>query len=108
MMLKAHYSLGLTYMQQGRIDEAIREYRTALRINPDYAKAHCDLGLAYGNRAVPRDEIREYQAAIRADSTNAYVHYNLGVAYGQQSRAEDEDAGMRRRCADPNPRRSAP
>ena len=37
----------VTYEQQGRTDEAIREYQAALRINPDYAKAHCNLGVAY-------------------------------------------------------------
>ena len=37
---EAHFNLGVIYGQQGRTDEAIREYQAALRINPDDAEAH--------------------------------------------------------------------
>jgi len=29
------------------MEEAIREFQAALRVNPDYAEAHCGLGIAY-------------------------------------------------------------
>ncbi len=51
--------------QQGRIEEAIREYQAALRINPDYAEAHHDLGVAYGQQGRIEEAIHEYQAALR-------------------------------------------
>ena len=35
----AHYNLGVAYGQQGRTDEAIREYQAALRINPDVCRS---------------------------------------------------------------------
>ena len=42
---KVHFDLGVAYGEQGRTDEAIREYQAALRINPDYAEAHYNLGV---------------------------------------------------------------
>ena len=33
----AHFSLGFALEEQGKLDEAIAEYRTAIRIQPDYA-----------------------------------------------------------------------
>ena len=43
---RVHFDLGVVYGQQGRTDEAIREYQAALRINPDSADAHHNLGVA--------------------------------------------------------------
>ncbi|MFQ3549703.1 MAG: tetratricopeptide repeat protein [Armatimonadota bacterium] len=36
---KAYYNLGLIYEEANRIEEAVRQYRMALEINPDYAPA---------------------------------------------------------------------
>lgn len=41
----AHTSLGLAYAVQGRADEALREYRKAIQIDPANAKAHNNLAV---------------------------------------------------------------
>jgi serine/threonine-protein kinase len=40
-----HYRLGHELQHQGKPEEAIAEYRTAIRLDPEYAEAHCNLGL---------------------------------------------------------------
>ena len=57
----------MAYTQQGRTDEAIREYQAALRINPDYADAHYNLGVAYAQQGRTDEAMREYQAALRVN-----------------------------------------
>jgi protein O-mannosyl-transferase len=55
----AHYNLGFAYAENGRLDMAVQEYRSALRLQPDYAKAHFNLGLIYlrqGDRGRARTE----------------------------------------------------
>jgi cytochrome c-type biogenesis protein CcmH/NrfG len=32
-----HYNLGLVYLEQGRLDDAVKEYQTAIKLEPDYA-----------------------------------------------------------------------
>jgi tetratricopeptide (TPR) repeat protein len=44
---RPHVSLGVAYFDQGRLDEAIREYQTALKFNPQYAKARNNLETLY-------------------------------------------------------------
>ncbi|MCH8054812.1 MAG: tetratricopeptide repeat protein, partial [Deltaproteobacteria bacterium] len=34
-----HYNRGLAYDRQGKLDEAVVEYKKAIAINPDYAEA---------------------------------------------------------------------
>jgi len=36
---KAYYNLAVIYESVGRIDEAVREYRMALELDPNYARA---------------------------------------------------------------------
>ena len=40
----AHVNLGFALRQRGKLDEAIAEYREAIRLKPDYAVAHDNLG----------------------------------------------------------------
>jgi DNA-binding winged helix-turn-helix (wHTH) protein/TolB-like protein/Tfp pilus assembly protein PilF len=50
---QAHRSLGVTLQQQGRLPEAIEEFRTALRLAPESMQLEADLGYASalsGNR----------------------------------------------------------
>ena len=42
----AHYNLGIALRDQGKLDEAIAEFREAIRLKPDYAEAHYNLGVA--------------------------------------------------------------
>ena len=43
--VNAHYNLGYIYSRQGKLDNAVRHYRAALRGKPDFASAHYNLGL---------------------------------------------------------------
>ena len=59
----AHYNLGLALGDQGKLDEAVAEYRTAIRLKPDVAEAHSNLGNALrpgearrGRRRIPRGD----------------------------------------------------
>jgi tetratricopeptide (TPR) repeat protein len=80
----AHHNLGvaLAAMPDGA-NEAIAEYREALRIEPNYVRAHTDLGTAYAKLGRLSDAVSEYRAAIAIDSDLAIPHNNLGNAYGQ-------------------------
>ncbi|MEA3341475.1 MAG: tetratricopeptide repeat protein, partial [Chloroflexota bacterium] len=49
----------------GRLDEAIRKYQAALRINPNYAEAHYSLGVTYGLQGRRDETIREVQLAAQ-------------------------------------------
>jgi len=84
-----HFRRGLIFLQQGRWDEAIREYQAALRINPEYAEAHYNLGVAYAEQGRLDEAIREWQAALRINPEYAEAHYGLGWAYEKQGRLDE-------------------
>ena len=83
-----HSYRGLAYYRQGKLDEAIAEYKKALTINPDDAKTHGNLGVAYGEQGKYDLEIASFQKVIAINPDDAEAHYNLGVVYDMQGKSE--------------------
>ena len=86
---KAHYSLGNAYNEQGRLNEAIEEFQTALRLTPDYVEAHNNLGVAYFKQGRLNEAIEEYHFILRfkdlIEANNlGDVYNNLGNVYNKQ------------------------
>jgi tetratricopeptide (TPR) repeat protein len=89
---EAHYNLGVALYDKDDLDGAIREYREALRIQPDYADAHVNLGVALYDKGDLDGAIREYREALRIQPDNAYAHLNLAAALAGKG---DRDGAIR-------------
>lgn len=76
-----HTNLGIVYRRTGRLDEAVREYETAIRINPADAEAYHNLGLAHRRRGAFADAERAYLRALELRPNQVDTHYNLGILY---------------------------
>ena len=88
-VLLAHINLGLAYNEQGRTEDAISEFQTALLINPDNAPVHNHLGLAYKTQGRTEAAVKEYVRAIQIDPAYARPHNNLGIIYFEQRRTDE-------------------
>ena len=49
----ARNNLGTAFLQQGRTNEAIKQYQEALRLKPDFAQARDNLARAFGMTNAP-------------------------------------------------------
>lgn len=70
-------------------NEAILEYRVALRLNPNNWAAHCNLGIALIDKGAIDEAILEYKEALRIVPNNMDVHYNLGRAFNDKGNFDD-------------------
>jgi serine/threonine-protein kinase len=66
------------------LDEAIAEYREAIRLNKDYAEAHYNHGAALSAKGQLDEAIAAYREAIRLNKAYAEAHCNLGAELGRQ------------------------
>jgi tetratricopeptide (TPR) repeat protein len=85
----AHMNLGLAYIEDGRADDSIKEYLTAIKADPDDAEVYNNLAIAYSSVGRIDDAIKEFRAAIKINPGSVKVHNNLGIMYARQGRTED-------------------
>jgi tetratricopeptide (TPR) repeat protein len=63
--------LGTAYYEQGRLAEAIQQYRTALQVKSPPARTHWCLGLALEKQGKLDEAASEYLAALAIEPTHA-------------------------------------
>jgi len=90
----AHNKLGTALGAMGRTDEAIAQFRLALR-SGESADFRQNLGFAYARQGRIDDAIREFDAAlaIEPDHFDALMH--LGTALGATGRLAESEARLR-------------
>lgn len=83
---RARYELGVSYDLAGMTDKAIEEYKTALRLYPEYVYAHINLGIAQSEKGRLDKAIEHFLIASRLSPNLDYVHINLGITYSRLGR----------------------
>jgi tetratricopeptide (TPR) repeat protein len=102
----AWFGLGSYYDSKGNQEEAIRCYRKAVEIQPEFIRAHNSLAedlLARGNAD---EAILHYREVLRLDPDVPLAHNNYGAALSQQRRF-DEAIGAYRRALELDPEYSS-
>ena len=88
---EAHNDLAVALADQGKLEEAVANYRQALQLNPNYAEAHNNLGVALRDMGKRDEAIACLREALRLKQEFAPAHNNLGLALADQGKlAEGE------------------
>ncbi|MCU1384603.1 MAG: Tetratricopeptide 2 repeat protein [Acidobacteria bacterium] len=74
-----HDAVAALYLDAGRLDEAIAEFRESLRLNRESAPTQYNLGFALSARGRRDEAIAAFQEALRIDPDYAQAHNNLGA-----------------------------
>jgi protein O-mannosyl-transferase len=88
----AYNNLGEYYFGQGRLDEAIDNYRKAIQIRPGYDDALNNLGAALAIKGELDEAIARIRESIHYRPDKADAYYNLGNVFVMQHKL-DEAAG---------------
>jgi Tfp pilus assembly protein PilF len=80
---EAHTFLAWTYSFQGRLDDAIRECRKAIEVDPEFGNAYNDLGAYLIEQGKPGEAVPWLERALRAGRYESYHFpwFNLGRAH---------------------------
>jgi tetratricopeptide (TPR) repeat protein len=78
---RGHNNLGMAYASEGRLDEAIKQYRHTLALTPEHLEAYNNLGIAYKAKGLIDKAIQQYRIALTIKPDSAETHSNIGNAY---------------------------
>jgi Flp pilus assembly protein TadD len=92
---RAHGNLGNAYQNRGRFDEAMREYREVIRLDPKDPGARINLGTGYFRQQKWEEAVLSYREALRLDPGSAAAHYNLGRTLTEQGRLSEAERELR-------------
>ena len=62
--------LGYAHAAQEQYDIAIRQYKEALKLKPDYVVAFNNLGFAYEKKQLSAQALEAYESALALDPNN--------------------------------------
>ncbi len=84
------------YQIAGQDNFALKEWQTAIELDPHWTQAYNELGLAYQRLGDTDSAISSYLNAVSIDSDNASAYNNLGNAYLDKGKIDDAIIAYRR------------
>ena len=76
-----HNFSGIVLYRQGKIEQAIAEFRKTLQLDGDNRRAHNNLGILLAERGDLDGAIAHFLKVTELDPNNDRAHHNLGQAY---------------------------
>ena len=73
-----HNSRGIELADRGWLDEAIKEFKRAIELDPASAHAHDNLATVYAEKKLYREALETYLIALKLEPDSPTAHYNLG------------------------------
>ncbi len=93
---KVSYHAGLSFVGQGRAEEAVKHFQKALALEPESAAFHSGLGNAYYHMNRLDEAITQTQKALEINPNFAEAHNNLGLYLFQKGRVNEAIAHYQR------------
>jgi protein O-mannosyl-transferase len=81
--------LGSLLAKEGKFDEAMEHYRTALSYQPAYPEAHFFLGNALDEQGKLDEAVAEYQKALWFRPTQEQTHIFMAIALAKQKKFDE-------------------
>ena len=80
----AYYNRGVSYQDQGKLDEAIEDYSSAVKLDPEYSEAYYNRGVARDRRGDFAGAFADYSEAIQLNQEYVEAYNNRGALRRKQ------------------------
>lgn len=75
-----HYQKGTFLLSQNKLDDAVSEFKEAIKLKEDFIDAYVNLAIVYGQKQKYNDVISLLDKAENYSTKNAKVYFNRGYA----------------------------
>jgi tetratricopeptide (TPR) repeat protein len=90
--VKAYNLLATAYIADGKNDEAIKAYKSSLKVDPTNDATYVSLGNIYFNQGNYTDAVKQYESAVKNSPTSSADIYSLAQGYLSAGRYKDAEA----------------
>ena len=98
---KYQYNVGLFYLNQNNIDEAIRYFVKTLSLNTQYYLAWNALGLAHSLKGNFEESDKAFQKCLEINPQFTEAHNNLGTIYQEMNQLDKAETEFKKALLDP-------
>jgi len=98
---KFQYNVGLFYLNEGNVDEALKYLDKSLSLNPRYYLAWNARGLAYSMKGDLPEAVKSFQKCLESDPTFTEAHNNLGSIYQEMGFLDKAEEEYKKALSDP-------
>ena len=91
-LVEPHYNLASVYLDQGRLDDAEKEYLKTLTLRPGHLSSRIGLSSVYNRKGLYDQAIASLELAVNSptsDPSFALARLNLGELYGKTGKIEN-------------------
>ncbi len=88
-LARIRLNLGVSYMGMERVDDAIREWKRAVELSPDYMDAYMNLGTAYQSKNMPDSTRVVWERALEVGGQSVVPRVALGRLALAEGRLSD-------------------
>ena len=86
---------GNLHMRENRYEEAMEQFREAVKASEDFAEAYNNLGLALFYQGRYEEAVAEFRNALRINPDFAMAHSNLGLTFLNAKKTDEAIAEFR-------------
>ena len=95
----AHLNLGMIHAATGRREQAVRDYETAVSLDPGFVPARLNLATLLNEMGRNPDAERVLRKTIERSPREGEPHYSLGLLLAEMNRLEDATVSLGRAAA---------
>lgn len=94
--VKAYNLLATTYVAAGKNSDAIKAYKSSLKVDPSNDATYISLGNIYYNEKNYTEAVKQYELAVKNSPTSSADIYSLGQGYLAAGRYKDAEAQFKK------------
>ncbi len=96
---RIYYQIGFAQMKLNNLDEAIKNYKSAIKADPKFDGAYNDLGNVYYSQGKYQDAIDNFEKVLETsknDTVKSTVKFNLSLSYTALATAAEKDKAYKK------------
>jgi tetratricopeptide (TPR) repeat protein len=99
----SHYNKGNFHMDRMEYEKALKSYRMAIELRPDFVPPYVNMAFVYNASGKNKEAESAFHKAVVLDPNNAAIHLNLGMLLGEMQRPREAEEAFRQALKiDPN------